>query len=160
MPADVWVVIEQSAPAAAMRGSIWLYPLVNVIHILGLMAFFSAVVAMDVRLLGRFSRIPLAMIVRPCRRTAAAALIVQAISGALLFSSEATTIAGNDAFIAKMLMLTLALANAVGVFVLWERVLETLPAGAPVPPAVRLAAGISLGAWVSVAILGRLIAYM
>jgi hypothetical protein len=160
MLANVWLLIEQSAPAAAIRGSTWLYPLINVIHILGLLAFFSAVVAMDVRLLGGFARIPIATVMRPCRRAAALALIIQAVSGAFLFAPEARAIATNDAFLAKMLMLALALANAGAVFVVWQRVLETLPGGAPVPAGVRLAAGVSLGAWVSVAVLGRLIAYV
>lgn len=160
MPADVWLLIEQSTPAAVMRGSIWLYPLVNVIHILGLMAFFAAVAAMDVRLLGGFGQVPVVTIVRPCRRMAAVALIIQVLSGALMFSTEATKIAANQAFIVKMLMIVLGLANAMVVFAIWERVLNKLPVGASIPAGVRLAAGLSLAAWVSVATLGRLIAYV
>ena len=159
MPADFWSLLEQSAPAAAMRGSVWLYPLINVVHVLALLVFFAAVAAMDARLLGSLRQMPVAGVLRPCRRIAAAAFVVQATSGVLLFSADATAIAGNSAFFAKMLVIALALANVAVVEGVWGRVLAALPADAPVPAGARLCAGLSLAGWTAAAALGRLIAY-
>lgn len=160
MPAELWLLVEQSAPALAMRGSAWLYPLVNVAHILALMVFFAAVAVMDTRLLGGLQQVRVTVILRPCRRIAVGAFLVQAASGVLLFSAEATTVAVNTAFVAKMVVIVLALANVIAVESLWGRVLGALPAGFALPPGVRLCAALSLGSWIAAAALGRLIAYV
>ncbi|HYN38673.1 MAG TPA: DUF6644 family protein [Rhodospirillales bacterium] len=160
MPADLWLLLQSSAPAAAMRGSFWLYPLVNTVHVLALLAFFSAVAAIDARLLGALRPVPVVAVLRPCRRIAVVAFAVQVASGVLLFSAEAATLVGNDVFIAKMLVVALALANVAVLESVWGRTLAELPAGAAVPTAVRLTAGLSLAGWTTVAALGRLIAYV
>ena len=159
MRLDLVSLLEQSALAVEMRGSIWLYPLVNVVHVLALLIFFAAVASMDARLLGSLRQVPVADVLRPCRRISASAFIVQATSGILLFSADATAISANPAFLAKMLVVVLALANVVAVESAWGRALAALPVGAPAPAGARLCAGLSLAGWIAAAALGRLIAY-
>lgn len=43
--------LQASALADAMRNSVFLYPLANVLHVLGALSFFAAVAAMDFRVL-------------------------------------------------------------------------------------------------------------
>jgi hypothetical protein len=92
--------------------------------------------------------------------TAAAALGVglQIATGFPLFASEATTLIGNTAFRLKMLLLVLALTNAVLFRVLWSgRVADWDNA----PPFLGLLqAALSLMLWVTIGALGRLIAYV
>ena len=48
----IFVALEQSGFATAIRQSPWLYPAANVGHIVSLVFFVGAVAVMDVRLLG------------------------------------------------------------------------------------------------------------
>ena len=89
---DVFLALEQSGIGAAMRGSSFLYPLANVLHIIGLAAFAGAIAVMDARLLGAFQPLPLAPFVNGWRRAAMAGFAVQVVSGFLLFSAEASAI--------------------------------------------------------------------
>jgi hypothetical protein len=76
----------------------------------------------------------------------------------MLFAAEASTLTNNDAFLLKMLLLTAALANA-GLFrLLWRSHVATWDEH---PPLLGLAqAALSLLLWLSIAVLGRLIAYL
>lgn len=159
MELDLVSLLERSALGAEMRGSVWLYPLVNVVHVLALLIFFAAVATMDARLLGFLRQVALADVLRPCRRISAAAFLVQATSGVLLFAADAAAISANPAFVAKMLVVGLALANVIALERTWGRSLAALPLGAPVPAGARLCAGLSLAGWIAAAALGRLIAY-
>ncbi|MBK8211298.1 MAG: hypothetical protein IPK78_16415 [Rhodospirillales bacterium] len=159
MELDLVSLLEQSALGAEMRGSIWLYPLFNVVHVLALLIFFAAVATMDARLLGSLGQMAVADVLRPCRRISATAFVVQATSGMLLFSADAAAVSVNPVFLAKMLVVGLALANVVALESRWGRALAHLPVGAPVPAGARLCAGISLAGWLAAAALGRLIAY-
>jgi len=51
----IFVALEQSGFAAAIRQSPWLYPAANVGHIVFLVLFAGAIAVMDVRLLGGLS---------------------------------------------------------------------------------------------------------
>jgi hypothetical protein len=46
---EVLIALEGSELARTMRSSTFLFPLANVLHVLGAMVFFAAVAAMDVR---------------------------------------------------------------------------------------------------------------
>ena len=57
---DVLAWLESSALGMFMRGSgPWTYPVVNLIHILGVATLFGAVLILDLRLLGVWRRAPL-----------------------------------------------------------------------------------------------------
>jgi len=50
---DSWLDwLNDSALGAAMRGDLWLYPMVEVVHILGFSVLFGAVLMFDLRVLG------------------------------------------------------------------------------------------------------------
>ena len=51
----IFVALEGSSFATAIRQSLWLYPAANVGHIVSLFVFAGAVTVMDVRLLGSFA---------------------------------------------------------------------------------------------------------
>src|SRR5436853_175834 len=48
----IFVALEQSGFAAAIRQSSWLYPFANIGHIVALVVFAGAVAVMELRLLG------------------------------------------------------------------------------------------------------------
>jgi hypothetical protein len=151
--------LEQSGFAAAIRQSTWAYATANVGHILALTLFAAAVAIMDLRLLGAFAAVPPAAVVRPARRMAIVGLLLMAATGFLLFAAEATHVASNRVFQIKAVLIGLGIVNALLVARVLAPALDETPASTPLPTRVRLAAGLSLAIWLSVAACGRLIAY-
>ena len=151
--------LEQSGFAAAIRQSTWAYATANVGHILALTLFAAAVAIMDLRLLGAFAAAPPAAVVRPARRMAIVGLLLMATTGFMLFAAEATHVASNPVFQLKAVLIGLGIINALLVARVLAPALDETPALTPLPVRVRLAAGVSLAIWLSVAACGRLIAY-
>jgi hypothetical protein len=144
--------LQGSSLAGAMRSSVFLYPTANVLHVLGALAFFAAVAAMDMRVL---SRAPLAgtrAFIDRVRPVAVAGFLAQATTGVMLLSPEATHIGQNPAFQLKVLAILLGLAN---VLVLETAVRRTGAIGGT----AKASAAASLALWLSTAAAGRLIAY-
>jgi hypothetical protein len=154
------VALEQSALGAAIRESVWAYPLANVGHIVALTLFAGAVAVMDLRLLGAFAATPPATIVRPARAAAMLAFLLMALTGLTLFAAEASHVAMNPVFQVKAVLIGLGILNALLVAGPALAKLGTLGPNTVLPARVRLAAVLSLAIWVSVAACGRLIAYL
>jgi hypothetical protein len=156
---QVLIALEQSVLGAAIRQSTWAYPAANVLHILALTLFAGGAAAMDARLLGLFAAAPPASVVLPARRIAIVGLMGMILSGAVLFTAEASHVAMNPVFQIKAALIALGVLNAV----LAARALASaLAAAGPhelLPARVRVAAAVSLLIWLAVAACGRLIAY-
>ena len=155
----IFVALEQSGFAAAVRQWRWLYPVANVGHILSLMAFASAVAVMDLRLLGAFAATAPAHLLAHARPVAIVAFCGLAVTGFMLFSAEAGHVVLNPAFRLKVLLVAAALLNALIYEIGARRAVATLPPGVPLPRAARTSAVLSLIIWVAVAACGRSIAY-
>jgi hypothetical protein len=148
-------LLEASALAQTLRRSVWLYPVANVSHVLGLMAFFAAVAAMDVKALRSSNPADLRGFIGRLRPVAILLLAVLVTTGLLLFLPEATHIAHNTVFQTKLAVIGLALLNVIAL----QKALRGAAPAAPIPGSVRLTALASLVLWLAVAALGRLIAY-
>ena len=73
----VW--LEGSALGQLMRTSgVWSYGVVNLVHIFGIATLFGSVLALDLRLLGAWRRVPLAALARPTVTLAACGFAVAA----------------------------------------------------------------------------------
>ena len=155
----IFVALEQSSFAAAIRQSLWLYPAANVGHIVALTFFAGAVAVMDVRLLGGLAATSPACLLARARSFAVAALAGMAVTGSVLFSAEASHIALNPAFQLKAALVAAGLIN-VAIYEFWaKRTVERLAPGASMPVRAKVAGILSLGIWVAVAACGRSIAY-
>ena len=155
----IFVALEQSGFAAAIRQSTWIYPLANVGHIVALVCFAGAVAVMDLRLLGVFAATAPGVLIAQARRFVIAAFCGLAATGFLLFSAEASHVAVNPVFQIKMALVVLGLLNAAVFEFAARRWLATLPAGAATPLSARALGFFSLGIWLAVAASGRAIAY-
>jgi hypothetical protein len=146
------LALQESGLAEAMRRSVFLYPLANVLHVLGALTFFAAVAAMDVRVLSHSALAGTRAFIARVRPVAIAGLAVQATTGLMLLSPEATHIGHNPVFRLKLLAILLGLANVL--------VLETAIRRAKgISATARASAVASLALWLSTAAAGRLIAY-
>lgn len=155
----IFQALEASGISAAIRQHPLIYPLANIGHVLAVVMFAGAVAVLDVRLIGAFPETRAADVLRGARHFAVAAFVGIAITGSVLFLAEASHLVLNRMFQIKMLLVLAALANVLIFERVFYRRLDDLPPGAAMPPRARASAMISLACWLTVAALGRSIAY-
>jgi hypothetical protein len=157
--------LEGSAVARAFRGSLWLYPAVEILHIVGFVLLAGAAFVLDLRLLGRLRSLPITDAVHSLSRWARWSLILVVPSGSILFITDATTLAANPAFQLKLVLLAAAGTNAaIFHWVVFRDIgdfrEDAWRDGAPLPLPARLVGVLSIVLWFSVIACGRLIAYV
>lgn len=102
---------EQSSIGGVIRGSSWLFPMIEGIHLLGLGLIGGAVLVVDLRLLGLgLRRQSVAQLARDAQPWLIGSLILMITTGSLLFMSEAMKCYYHPAFWLKMTSLLLAIA--------------------------------------------------
>jgi hypothetical protein len=152
--------VQQTGLAVQIRDSLFAFPLLESVHVIGLAIVFGTVAIVDLRLLG------LASLDRPFGRLAGDTLkwtlggfVVAAVTGTLMFITNATVYFHNVYFRAKVVLLVLAALNAL-VFELTARrtVAEWDQAPSP-PPLARAVATLSLVIWIGVIVTGRMIGF-
>ena len=145
--------LEQAMPVVALRESVLVYPLVNAFHIIGIALLFGAIVALDLRLMGfRRSAGPSVGFTRLLVPVAITGLLLAIPTGLLLFATDARAYAASPLFQAKILLIALAIGNA-----LWLRAIERR--GPASQRRAALAATASIPLWLGAIILGRLVGY-
>ena len=154
---QILLALEGSGFARAVRQSVWLYPMANVLHVVAVTTFAGAVAVMDFALLGLIGDRNLEL-ARRARQAVVGLFVIVVATGAVLFAAEASHVALNRVFQLKLLFIALALANAL---LLGRAALaDVAPSSTPeTHAAARIAAILSIVAWIAVVALGRLIAY-
>lgn len=151
--------LESTPVALWVSLSLWAYPLLLAAHIVGLAIVVGIFSMRDLRLLGLFSGLRLDAFL-PLSRLAWAGFVINAISGILLFTSQAVTFAGNTPFLIKI---TAIIAGMVLAGVIQSRLRAELSTstGEQVDPvgSIRFIAMASLACWFTAIVAGRLIAY-
>ena len=155
----IFVAIEGSAFAAAIRQSPYAYMAANVVHILSLMIFFSAVAVMDLRLAGFFSTTWPGSILRRARVIAMLGFVGLLASGGMLFAAEASHIVQNPLFRIKLILIVLGLINIGWFEIAVASKVRDLQPLTQMPAAARIIGVASIVIWLGVAASGRLIAY-
>lgn len=150
--------IETTDVAMWVALSLWAYPALLGAHIIGLAIVVGIFVVRDLRLLNFFSALhPAAFL--PLGKFAWVGFIINAISGVLLFTSQAVTFAGNVAFLVKI---SLIITGMVLAGIIQSRLRNELSAGIDthISKSTRTIALISLLTWIGAIIAGRLVAYI
>jgi hypothetical protein len=138
-----------------IRDSAWLFPFVEVFHLLALSLLGGILIALNMSLLGvRIGNAPTRDLARELRPWMWSCIAVMLLSGFLLFSTEAVKMYGNWAFQLKMLFLLLAVIFTATI---QRRVIE-----APAPGTVArwMTALVSLVLWLGVGLGGRALGYV
>ena len=156
-----WLVwLETTGLAGAMRHWLWLYPIIEIAHIIGFVVLVGGAVMFDLRLLGVSRALPASAMARHHLPWARAALLLVIPSGLMMFMAHATEFAENPAFRLKLILLAAAGLNALvfhrGAF----RSVAGWEADTGVPVKARVAAVLSLVLWAGVISCGRLLAYL
>ena len=148
-------VLEHSGLGHLARHSPWAYTVANVLHVLGAALLVGAIAVFDVTLLARRLE-DTASIARTAIPVAASGLALQVPTGILLLAAEARALGQNPAFYAKLAFIAVGLLN---VALFHARFGRAMRAG-PVSTGARALALVSLAAWVSALVAGRMIAYL
>ena len=152
--------LEASGLATRIRESLFLFPMLESIHVIGLALVVGTISIIDLRLLG------LASVDRPFKRMAAdimkwtwGAFALTALTGSLMFMTNAGVYYHNFYFRSKMALLLLAGVNMLSFELTLGRRAHRWDNAAAAPPAGRVVAVLSLAIWISVIFAGRLIGF-
>jgi hypothetical protein len=151
--------LEASALGQAMRQWLYLYPAVETLHILGIALLFGSIAVLDLRLLGLSRDISATKLARHTLPWTAGSFVLIVPSGLAMFIAHAMEFIGNPVFALKMCLILAGGTNAAILHAGAFRGAAAWDVGAMPPPAVRLAAGLSLLLWICVLACGRLLAY-
>ena len=133
------------------------YPVVNTLHLLGLVMLVGAIGVIDLRLAGLWRSIPAAPLARGLTPVAIGGLAIMLVSGLALFAADGRILAQSEVFRTKLLLIGLALANAVVFAWRWRSRLADWDDNPPWSG--RAMALMSLGLWLAIGTYGRMIAY-
>ena len=103
---------EATFIARGISDSVWLFGVIEAIHLLGLCLLGGALLIVDLRLLGvSLAEQPIAEVARSARRWLITGLVMMAATGIPLFLSEATKCYYNPSFWVKIITLPVALCS-------------------------------------------------
>ncbi|GAA0568609.1 hypothetical protein GCM10009416_03460 [Craurococcus roseus] len=151
--ADVAVWLEASLLARALKSGPWVYPLVNLAHLLGVALLLGAIAALDLRLVGLWPGTPVPALARATVPVAGAGLALALLTGPALLTVRATEYVENPFLWMKFGAVALGLANLAAL----HRSAAWRSGGRGRRLAV--AGAVSLAAWLSAVSAGRMIAY-
>lgn len=147
--------LAATAPASLFRNSTAAYAALDAFHIFSIGLTIGSFVALDLRALGLFRRVPLSALADPLSRIAATGVYCAALSGFMLFSVRPLAYAENPAFLIKITLVALGVLNALVLRTTygWQLALEE--DDEPIPDSVRAAAFRSLLIWAGAVFAGR-----
>ncbi len=154
--------IENSPLGAGVRNSEWIFPVVESIHILGLVLLVFTAALVDLRLLGRglLRRRPVSEVAGQLLPWMWRAVVIVVVTGIALFASEAASKCYDSrAFYIKMALIPVAVINAAAADFTLRRHAAQWDARSCTPLYVKAMAIVSLTAWAGVVFAGRGIAY-
>ncbi len=153
--------LEQTSVGAGVRESLWMFPAIETLHLLGMTALVGTAAVFDLRLLGWMLRrervLELAGRLLPWTW---AGFALQMVTGTLLFTSEAVKVYTNPAFRVKMLLIVLAGVHALifhwGVY----RDVASWDDSGVLPVGAKVAGFVSILLWIGIVAAGRFIGFV
>ena len=152
--------LQATGLAASIRDSLFLFPLLESAHVIGLALVFGTIAVIDLRLLG------VASAERSFRRMASdilkwtwASFALTAVTGALMFITNATVYFHNTAFRVKILLLVLAGLNMLVFELTAGKTIHRWDNAPTAPPIGRTIATLSIVLWIAIIFAGRIIGF-
>jgi len=135
----------------ALRSQAWIYPALEVVHIVGIALLLGNLVALEMRVFGRATALPVQAMARLSLSIAIGGFALAATSGSLMFATQPAELLANRAFLVKMGLLLAAGCNAG-----WFHARGSLR---KLDALARVQMLLSTAIWLAVVFCGRWIAY-
>ena len=151
---EIFDAMEQTWIATAIKESLWYFPAIEAVHLLGLALLGGAILVVDLRMLGiglRNQAIP--DVAAAAQKWLVLAIVVMFMTGVPLFLSEAVKCYFNTSFWVKMIALLIGL---IFTFAVRNRVAASATAS---PVVLKLVGVFSIAVWLVVAAAGRWIGF-
>jgi hypothetical protein len=152
--------LEASGLATKIRDSVFLFPMIESTHVIGLALVFGTIAIIDLRLLG------IASTQRSFQRMASdilkwtwAAFALTVLTGSLMFITNASVYYHNAFFRTKMLLLVLTGINMLFFELTAGRTIHSWDTASSAPRAGKAVAALSLAMWIGIICMGRLIGF-
>ncbi len=153
--------LEQTTVGTTIRESLWLFPIIETVHIFGIILLVGSTSILDLRLMGlTFRDEAVSKLAERFLPWAWAGFLIQVTTGLLLFSSEATKMYGNIGFEIKMLLIAVAGINAIVFHSIAYQSVGKWDNDPVAPFAARAAGLLSILLWFGIVAAGCWIAYV
>ncbi len=151
--------IEGSAINQWIMGSAWAWPIMEILHFMGLSLLLGSLLVIDLRMAGLFRKINI---------TATHKLLpwtflgfgINLTTGILFLMGDPARYTANTGFWLKMALVLIAGLNALWFWWKINPVIRTWEPHADTPALAKVIAWVSLCSWFGVLLLGRLIPYI
>jgi hypothetical protein len=147
--------------STAIRESVWVFPIIESIHVLGITVLVGTITVFDLRLLGFImKREPVSRLAHQVLPWTWAGFFIMFVTGSLLSIAEAATNYYNWAFRIKLILLVMVGLNPLIFHLSIYRKVNTWDISNVTPNRARAAAICSLLLWGGIIVAGRMIAYL
>jgi hypothetical protein len=152
--------LEDSGLAMSLRGSLYYFPFIESVHVMALGVVFGTILVVDLRALGVAStNRPFTRLSSELLRITWGAFAVSALTGSLMFVTNARVYAHNTAFLIKMVLLAIAGLNMAVFHLTAGRSVASWDQAPAAPKAGRITAAASLALWLGIILAGRVIGF-
>ena len=152
--------IQQTPLSVAIRESIWVYPILNVLHCVGILLVAGTIVVVDLRLLGfGMRRTVVSSVVSQVLPWTLSGFGFMFLTGSLLAWSEPVRLYRSIFFPWKLLFLAIAGLNALLFHLGVYRGVGAYDSATLTPARARLAGALSILCWICVIAAGRAVGY-
>jgi hypothetical protein len=152
--------IQQTPLSVAIRESIWVYPILNVLHCVGILLVAGTIVVVDLRLLGfGMRRTVVSSVVSQVLPWTLSGFGFMFLTGSLLAWSEPVRLYRSIFFPWKLLFLAIAGLNALLFYLGVYRGVGSWDSATLTPARARLAGALSILSWICVIAAGRAVGY-
>ena len=153
--------LENTSIGTTVRESLWLFPVIETIHIFGIIFLVGSTSILDLRLMGlAFKQDTVSTLAKRFLPWTWAGFAIQVTTGLLLFTSEATKMYDNRAFQIKMLLVVVAGINAFVFHSVAYRSVGQWEHDPVAPFSARFAGTFSILLWFGIVAAGPWIAYV
>jgi hypothetical protein len=157
---EILLLLHASSIAQTIRENELLFPWIEALHVLAITLVFGSIALVDLRLVGmRALNRPISKISEELLPVTWVAFLVAALTGAILFASNALSYSQNIYFISKIILLALAGLNMLCFQLIIGRNLGSWNHIRQLPNKARIAGAVSLVLWISIIICGRWIGF-
>lgn len=158
---DFLTLLYDSQLGTSLRESLYIFPAVEGIHLIGLALSVGLILFTDLRLVGLFLKdVPVEDVLKQLRPWLLGGFAVTFITGILLVWAEGLKIYQISVFPIKLLLIAFGGLNAIWFEFKYGRTVSEWGTKTEFPKGAKVAGWLSLVSWSAVIICGRLIPYL